>query len=165
CMGIVCPRKNQVTVVKLFKKFAGDRPDVRLVIVGVRRIRDYEIEYVNEVEETIADDPRISLHDVTSDPDSYYRAADALVFASVNEVTPLVLPEAMLRRLPVITTGIAGIPEMLTHGEHGYIIDPDDEDGFVKAMAEVADNPQLRSEMGLRAEEHAKEHLTLDCTP
>lgn len=30
-------------------------------------------------------------------------------------------------------------------------------------MAEIADNPELRSEMGFRAEEHAKEHLTLDC--
>lgn len=35
CMGIVCPRKNQVTVVKLFKKFAGDRQDVVIVTAGL----------------------------------------------------------------------------------------------------------------------------------
>ncbi|KAF4661579.1 5', 3'-nucleotidase, cytosolic [Perkinsus chesapeaki] len=162
-MGIVCPRKNQVTVVERFKKFAGDRQDVRLMIVGVRRIRDYEIEYVEEVEKAVGDDCRISLHEVTNDPDSYYRAADALVFASVNEVTPLVLPEAMLRRLPVITTGIAGIPEMLTNGEHGFIIDPEDESGFIEAMGQLADNPELRAEMGHKAQQHAKDNSTLDC--
>ena len=35
-LGIICPRKNQVWAVKLFKKFAGSRDDVRLLIVGAR---------------------------------------------------------------------------------------------------------------------------------
>ena len=48
----------------------------------------------DKVKAEIADDPRIELHDVTSDPASYYQQADVLLFNSVNEVTPLVLPEA-----------------------------------------------------------------------
>lgn len=162
CMGIVCPRKNQHTTVRLFKKFAGDRKDVRLIVVGARYIRDFEIEYIDKVKAEIADDPRIELHDVTSDPASYYQQADVLLFNSVNEVTPLVLPEAMLHGLSVITTNIAGIPEMLKHQEHGFVLDPEDDEGFVSAMQKVADNPQFRAKLGNAGRKHAKAHFTLD---
>ena len=44
-----------------------------------------------------------------------------------KEVTlPMVIAEAMMRAIPVITTDIAGIPEMLTNGVHGYSLPPGD---------------------------------------
>merc|ERR1712048_588006 len=61
CMGIVCPRKNQAFTVKCFKAFARDRQDVRLLVVGVRRVREYEIAYVEEVEKEIDDDSMTSI--------------------------------------------------------------------------------------------------------
>ena len=54
-LGIVCPRKNQHWAVRQFKKFAGDRQDVRLIVVGARYTRQYEIDYVNKVKEEIDD--------------------------------------------------------------------------------------------------------------
>jgi 5'-nucleotidase len=162
CMGIVCPRKNQHTTVRLFKKFAGDRTDVRLIVVGARYIRDYEIEYVEQVKAEIADDPRVELHDVTSDPGSYYKSADVLLFNSLNEVTPLVLPEAMLYGVPVITTSIAGIPEMLEHGKHGFVLDPDDDEAFVSAMAKLADDNDYRNQLAEAGRQHATKKFTLD---
>ena len=56
--------------------------------------------------------------------DKYYSQADVMLFASLNEVTPMVLAEAMIRQIPVITTDIAGIPEMLTHKTHGFVLRP-----------------------------------------
>jgi 5'-nucleotidase len=162
CMGIVCPRKNQHTTVRLFKKFAGQRTDVRLIVVGARYIRDYEIEYVDKVKAEIAGDPRVELHDVTSDPSSYYQRADVLLFNSTNEVTPLVLPEAMLHGVPVVTTNIAGIPEMLRHGEHGFVLDPDDEAGFIDAMTRLADDHTFRSQIADAGRQHASRVFTLD---
>jgi len=162
CMGIVCPRKNQHTTIRLFKKFAQDRADVRLIVVGARYIRDYEIEYVEKVKAEIAGDPRVELHDVTSDPASYYQRADVLLFNSLNEVTPLVLPEAMLHGVPVVTTNIAGIPEMLRHGEHGFVLEPDDEQGFVGAMARLADDRKYRAQVAEAGRQHASRVFTLD---
>jgi len=77
-------------------------------------------------------------------------------------VTPLVLPEAMLHGVPVVTTNIAGIPEMLKHQEHGFVLDPDDEEGFVKAMQKLADAPQFRAKLGEAGRKHAKANFTLD---
>merc|ERR1719502_2524583 len=136
-LGIVCPRKNQHFSVEVFKKWAGKRQDVRLIVVGARYIRQYEIDYVDKVKKTIDGDPRIELHDVTADVDQYYRQSDVLLFTSLNEVTPMVIAEAMMRSLPVITTDIAGIPEMFEHGVHGFAHSPDKIAPFVEALEHI----------------------------
>ncbi|CAJ1440547.1 unnamed protein product [Effrenium voratum] len=152
CIGIVCPRKNQAFTVKCFKEFAGDRKDVQLLVVGVRKIRDYEISYVEEVEKAIGSDDRIKLHDVTHEVDRFYGMADVIVLASLNEVTPMVIAESMARGKPVLTTGIAGIPEMLTDGEEGFICGEEDTSACIAQwagrMKELADDADLRLRMG-----------------
>merc|ERR1712176_1182387 len=152
CMGIVCPRKNQVFTVKCFKAFAQDRQDVRLLVVGVRRVREYEIAYVNEVETEIAGDARIELHDVTHEVDAYYAQADVVVLASLNEVTPMVLAEAMARGKPVLTTGIAGIPEMVDNGVEGFVCGEEDTPACIAEWAQrmetLASSATLRQQMG-----------------
>jgi glycosyltransferase involved in cell wall biosynthesis len=72
CLGIVCPRKNQVWAIELFREFAGDRKDVRLLVVGARYTRDYEIQYVEEVKRAINGDLRIELLNVTENVEQYY---------------------------------------------------------------------------------------------
>ena len=110
CLGIVCPRKNQLMAAEVFKEWAGSRKDVRLLIVGARYIRKYELEYVEKVKAVVGNDTRIEVHDVTSDVDAFYRQSDLLLFCSLNEVTPMVIAESMMRSIPVLTTNIAGIP-------------------------------------------------------
>jgi len=43
CLGIVCPRKNQHWAVEIFRKWAGSRKDVRLIVVGARCVRPHGI--------------------------------------------------------------------------------------------------------------------------
>jgi len=164
CLGIVCPRKNQHWAVEIFKEWAGSRKDVRLIVVGARYIRQYEIDYVDKVKGIINNDPRIELIDVTNDVDQYYRQADALLFTSLNEVTPMVIAEAMMRSLPVVTTDIAGIPEMFTHGVHGFAYPPDDKAPFIKALAQIgatdADGQRVRLQMGAAARKHSMDTFT-----
>jgi len=161
CLGIVCPRKNQHWAVEVFKRWAGDRNDVRLLVVGARYIRQYETDYVNKVKAIIDGDPRIELHDVTNDVDKFYRMSDVLLFTSLNEVTPMVIAESMLRSLPVITTDIAGIPEMLVNGVHGYSLPADQPDPFLQALTELgatdAEGQRRRLQMGATARKHAME--------
>ena len=163
-LGIVCPRKNQHHAVETFRKWAGERTDVRLLVVGARYIRQYEIDYVDKVKAAIGGDKRVELIDVTSDVDAYYRQADVLLFTSLNEVTPMVIAEAMMRAIPVVTTDIAGIPEMLTNGVHGYSLAPDDAKGFHDALTDLgtagADGQRRRLQMAAAAKKHALQTFT-----
>jgi len=75
-----------------------------------------------------------------------------------------VIAEAMMRSLPVITTNIAGIPEMFAHGVHGFALPPDDLAPFVDALEAVggtdADGQRRRLQMGAAARKHAVETFT-----
>ena len=161
-MGIVCPRKNQLKAIELFQRFSGDRTDVCFDIVGARYNRDYEVEYADKVVAAAASDPRIRIHDVTNDPWSYYESADVLLLCSLNEVTPLVICEALLSGLPVVTTAVAGIPEMLENGKHGFVVPPGDDEAFVDSMRRLADDPVLRAKLGAQGREHALKQFSLD---
>jgi len=147
CLGIICPRKNQLWTVQLFKKFAQNKPNVRLQVVGARYTRIYEIEYLDMVKAEIGDDSRIELYDVTEDVDRFYRTADCLILTSLNEVTPMVISEAMSWSIPVISTNIAGIKEMYTDGIEGYHFPPDDEEHALYGMEQVYADHNLRTQM------------------
>ena len=55
-----------------------------------RYTRPYELKYLNEVKLLAAVDPRIEIHDVTTNVDQYYMQSDVLLCTSTNEVTPMV---------------------------------------------------------------------------
>jgi glycosyltransferase involved in cell wall biosynthesis/5'(3')-deoxyribonucleotidase len=151
CLGIICPRKNQHYTVDLFKKFAEHKTNVRLQIVGARYTRDYEIEYLELVRSEAADDPRIEIYDVTDQVDHFYREADCLILTSQNEVTPMVISEAMSRGIPVLTTDIAGIKEMVKDGVEGFHFRPDDEVNALQSMETIYSNAELREKMSRAA--------------
>jgi len=151
CLGIICPRKNQHWTVQLFKKFARNKPNVRLQVVGARYTRDYEVQYLEKVKAEAGDDPRIEIYDVTSQVDTYYNTADCLILTSLNEVTPMVISEAMSRGIPVLTTNIAGIEEMVTDGVEGFHFKPHDDLNALQSMETIYSNEELRRRMSTAA--------------
>jgi glycosyltransferase involved in cell wall biosynthesis len=64
--------------------------------------------------------------------------ARALVLPSLAEGLPIVLMEALALRRPVVTTWVAGIPELVRHREHGWLVPPGSVEALADAMREVA---------------------------
>lgn len=87
------------------------------------------------------------------------RAADVKVLASVptaqgkREGIPVVLMEAMAVGLPVISTRLSGIPELVQDGDTGILVEPGDSDGLAAALQKLAGNARLRRHMGLQGRE------------
>jgi glycosyltransferase involved in cell wall biosynthesis len=68
----------------------------------------------------------------------------ALLLPSFGEGLPVVIMEAFALARPVITTRIAGIPELVVHGENGWLIPAGNLERLVEAMAEALDAPAER---------------------
>jgi glycosyltransferase involved in cell wall biosynthesis len=68
-------------------------------------------------------------------------AARALVLPSFAEGLPVVLMEAMALRRPVISTFVAGIPELVFPGEHGWLVPAGDVEALASAMQACLDAP------------------------
>ena len=68
-------------------------------------------------------------------------ASQALVLASFAEGLPVVIMEAMSLRRPVISTYIAGIPELVINGENGWLCVAGNVDDLAKVMQEALNTP------------------------
>lgn len=74
--------------------------------------------------------------------------ADIFLLPSYNEGLPMALLEAMSWELPVITTPVGGIPELVTHKETGWLVKPGDIEQLTVAMQSLLTDTTLRLEMG-----------------
>jgi glycosyltransferase involved in cell wall biosynthesis len=61
---------------------------------------------------------------------------------------PNVLMEAMAMKIPVISTAISGIPELVEHQTSGLLVEPNNPDKLSKALSSLLDNPLLRDQLG-----------------
>lgn len=82
------------------------------------------------------------------------RAADVKVLASVptrngkREGVPVVLMEAMASGLPVVSSKLSGIPELVEEGRTGMLVAPGDVGALARALRKLFEEPALRSSMG-----------------
>lgn len=61
---------------------------------------------------------------------------------------PNVLMEAMACRLPVVTTEVSGIPELVRHDDNGFLVPQRDPEALALALAPLIENPALRERLG-----------------
>lgn len=79
------------------------------------------------------------------------RDASVFILPSYNEGLPMAMLEAMAWGLPVISTPVGGIPELIESGETGYLAHPGDTEAISEVMISLIKNDALRLEMGHRA--------------
>jgi colanic acid/amylovoran biosynthesis glycosyltransferase len=78
----------------------------------------------------------------------YLLNSDIFVLPSFSEGLPVALMEALAAGVPVITTAIAGIGELVEDGVNGYLISPGAVEPLVQRLKQLLDDADLRQRMG-----------------
>jgi glycosyltransferase involved in cell wall biosynthesis len=78
----------------------------------------------------------------------YYSFFDALLLPSANEGTPVVAIEALASGRPVVATRVGGVPDVVTAGADGYLVEVGDVEAMAERLAELAADPGLRRSLG-----------------
>lgn len=99
------------------------------------------------------------------DMKSIYDQADILVLTSDFEGTPNVVLEAMASGLPVVATRVGGVPEVVRHGETGYLAEPGDSQSMTYALLTLINCAQLRTEVGSRARKYVEANHSVHKLP
>ena len=86
----------------------------------------------------------------------YYAAFDLFVLPTLSEGLAMTLLEAMSFGLPIIASAVGGIPEVITHGKNGYLIQPGRPQEIRGALKYCLDHPQLAKSYGRQAREDVK---------
>jgi len=101
----------------------------------------------------------------TNHIENVYKQADILVLTSDSEGTPNVIIEAMASGLPVVATEVGGVPDIVRDGITGFLVQPGDEPSFVAHLANLIENPELRSRMGKMGREYIMANHSLEQLP
>jgi glycosyltransferase involved in cell wall biosynthesis len=75
-------------------------------------------------------------------------AADVFVLSSRSEALPMSIIEAMAAGLPVVSSGVGGVPELVADGETGFVVPPGDPAALAGALSRLIADPDLRRRMG-----------------
>jgi glycosyltransferase involved in cell wall biosynthesis len=140
CVGTVEPRKAQTLLAQAFDRIADRHPEARLYFVGGRD--DDNSEALRQYIETASAGGRIELVALTPDVQPWYGLADLLVCASDVESLPRTVLEAMAWETPVLATEVFGLPELIEHGETGWLCEPRDLEALAAGLEEFLDTPE-----------------------
>lgn len=95
----------------------------------------------------------------------YYQAADLLLLTSDWEGTPNVVLEAMAAGLPVVATKAGGVPDIIEHGQTGFLAATEDVDSLTEFVINLSTNRSLRIECGRRGRAYVSAQHSLQRLP
>lgn len=137
-------QKNQKILIQAFAKIANQFTDWQLVIYGEGPLR-------NELENLISN---LNLQGRTILPGRTDHILDEMnkskmfVFSSDFEGFSNALMEAVCVGLPVVTTNVSGVSELIENGETGFVVPCRDVDAFANAMKVLLNDENLMTKMG-----------------
>lgn len=95
-------------------------------------------------------------------PESYLNHADLFLFPSRREGYPNALLEAMSAGTAVIASRIGGCIELVSSGESGLLVDPDDPEALAAAILRLLRDPELRAQLQRAARQQVEREHTME---
>jgi glycosyltransferase involved in cell wall biosynthesis len=96
------------------------------------------------------------------DPFEYYRSLDLYLNTSIHEGLPLSVVEAMACGKPVVSAAVGGIPEIVTHGRDGFLVQGRDPGRFAAHCLALMQDNRLCRMMGEQAAAAARSGLSAE---
>jgi glycosyltransferase involved in cell wall biosynthesis len=131
---------------------------LHLLVVGDGDLRDE----LRGRAERLGLSPRVHFLGARRDLGDLLGAVDLFVMPSLWEGLPLSMVLAMGAQLPVVATRVAGIPEVVLHGQTGLLVPPADVPALGAALARLVGDPALRQTMGAAAAAFVRPRFGVD---
>jgi glycosyltransferase involved in cell wall biosynthesis len=143
-VGLVEPRKNVPLLIRAYKNLVDQGSALPLVIVG-RFGWNYEAVFDQIEKLAIKERMQFTGYVPGEDLPFIYNLASLSVYPTQYEGFGFPALEAMACGVPVITSAVSSLPEIV--GDSGILVPPDDEDALTKAIVTVLNNPDLHAEL------------------
>jgi glycosyltransferase involved in cell wall biosynthesis len=153
--------KAHDVLLEAWARVAAARPDVRLVAVGrTGPTLDYALARVAQPD--LAGRVEIRTDLAHGDVAALMRDAALVVLPSRLETFPLVLLEAGAMGRAVVASAVGGIPELISHGEAGLLVPPENATELASAVLRVLSAPDFARSLGASLESRVRAHFTWD---
>ncbi|MFN2500502.1 MAG: glycosyltransferase family 4 protein [Pyrinomonadaceae bacterium] len=156
CLGQFVDRKGRWVFLEAAKQVTSQVSDVQFVWVAPKPPTDAES--ARKQEYGLDENFRLllspSIGSTRLDILSFYRVADLFVLPSLVEGLPIALLEAMAMGVPAVSTNINAIPEAITDGETGILVNPNDAETLADQIIRLKNNEPFRNALGVKGREY-----------
>lgn len=158
-LGFITELKGCFDIPEIAKKVIEQNNNVKFVLAG-----SGEIESLQKIlsEKGISQYFSFPGWVKKEEKENLLKNADFFFLPSYTEAMPMSILEAMGYGLPIVTTNVGGIPQLVEEGKNGYMTEPGNIDGFVEAILELIKNDDLVYNMGKASIEKASENYSLE---
>ena len=149
--------KGADRLIAAFRRLAPDFPEVKLKMVGWYRKTERD-----QLEALAGDSKQIELVRATPYPVTLQTISGCLVLVHPSrcEGLPRVVIEGMAAGVPVVGSDVGGIPELIHHGENGFVVPGGNVQELEARIRELLADPELRRRLGANGYELAHTQLT-----
>jgi glycosyltransferase involved in cell wall biosynthesis len=156
-LGEIGKRKGIYDLVCALTEIAAVRPEVRLVAAG-----SGELEEVRRLARELGVEERLALPGWVSGEAKARLLAEAALYVlpSYHENLPVSILEAMAAGLPVVSTRVGGIPDMVRHGVEGFLTGPGTPRELAQCILQLVADRELREHMGSNGRRRAIEQFS-----
>jgi glycosyltransferase involved in cell wall biosynthesis len=140
----LAPHKGQETAIQTTAMLKKAGVDITCWFAGIER--EHDGRYTTHLQalcNELGIGDRVCFLGHREDIPDLLRAADLLLLPSTNEGLPLSVLEAQATKVPVLAAPTAGIPEVITDGETGFLIPADDAGGYAHCIATLLHQPEI----------------------
>ena len=142
-IGKLYPQKNQEMMIRAFAKIADGFPDWQLVIFGEGPLR----KSLEMMVESLEVQGRVLLPGRTEHVLEELRKSKIFCFSSNFEGMSNAIIEAICMGLPIVTTDVSGVSELIEEGKGGYVVPCGDVDQFAQALQKVMSDNNIQELM------------------
>ena len=161
-VGSIEHRKGIDLVASAWPQIVSVFPETWLLLVGpYSEETDFYRQIVESLKQYLG--KTVFLVGTVTNPETYYRASDVLVFPSRNESFGNVLVEAMACGTACVATRIEGVTEgILVNGYNGLIVEQEDYEALADPVISILRNPELRNYLAMNAVKTVNEKFRID---
>ncbi|MFT6919999.1 MAG: glycosyltransferase involved in cell wall biosynthesis [Cognaticolwellia sp.] len=157
-MGRLDRSKDPITFLKAINVLAKDNLKIEAWIGGIGELEQECIAFVNE--NNLNDN--VKFLGWVTDKSSIYNSCDILCVPSIFEAFGLVFVEAGYFNLPVVSTTVGGIPEVVKDTVTGYLIPPKDYIQLASKLSDLSNDIQKRIRFGRNAYEYVTKEFDIN---
>lgn len=151
--------KGQDVLIEAFKIIANEFSDVKLFLVGAD---GKELSCLKQLADRSEIAGRVFFFPNTPHRKvaEFFRKSSIFVLPSRQEAFGIVLLEAGAFRVPVVASSVGGIPEIITNGENGILVSPDDPNELAHSIRSLLKSPSTATELGDSLHRHVLSNFT-----
>lgn len=135
--------KNLYRALRIFKRALNELKDVKFLLIGDGEEKKELVSFVKE-----NGIPNVIFVNFIENVASYFHLFDLLFLTSNREGLPITIWEAMDKKLPILSTNVGGIKEVIENAKCGLIFEPNDEEDGKRKLVYLMLNDKDRKILG-----------------